>query len=782
MKRLVYALLLLVAPSLLGAPFTLTNTRYGEAPAMTATLATNGRDAFVLWKSRTTVNITRIVAGEFRAGRPVFPAFSAEPDIVWTGHSFLAVASSGGNIIGRVLDANGEPVGGVFTIAEGGHRPRLASNGTNALLVHARGASVLATLLTATGVPVNGGSIGLATHAYYDVASNGIGFAAITASPGEVRVTTIAPGGAAGAKATVSTFELQPQEERAVAIASDGSGYLAVWNTRSLFDAVPVNAGGTAGVPFNIGVFADGEAVGAAAVAWTGSEYATAFIGGPRGAERLFVARTSTHSLRSVSEGRPASRGAAVSLLQAGGRTLMTWQNAPDEPLLIADPSDPDAVPVTFAAAHQELGAAVSSRTATLVAWTEVIGNTRSLRAGVRGADGSWVERRIGGDEQAIRASADDTNFLLITRTAEGWSALRLDAQANVLSRTPRLPLLGELPDVTVAWNGLDYAVAYVDGQGQPAVVRVSRNGVVSPPRTFPVHDYAARASVTTNGTNFLFTWNDIESTFCFPVCDFERDRVLAVRVRPDFTVVDPEPLVLAENDARLIGSGVRDGAYEVFWTTPEGLTVHRVPASGALDPERKIDLPETRDLVWRWHDLQVVSHGEEWRAVWPRQGGSEPTRYFDWRTFPAIIPTPFHERDLIAMPDGRYGWVGVDVQEAAPHHGAQRVTIDIPSSETAVPDAPLATVSYDGREMTIEWTAPAQPVDGYRVEYRIGNGSWNEFPRQYGAHERTATWTSIVRGKSYAFRVRAFAGNGPGAYSEPVAVGTAGKKRRAVR
>src|SRR5687768_14983628 len=151
MKRLLFVLVLLMSAAAFAAPFPLTNTRYGEAPASSAVLTTNGRDAFVLWMSRTTINMTRIVAGEYRVGRPVFSSGSWT-DIVWTGQYFLAVAASGPNIVGRVLDATGEPVGGVFTIAENGSRPHIAWNGKNALLVYRSDSnSVMAMLLTGTG-------------------------------------------------------------------------------------------------------------------------------------------------------------------------------------------------------------------------------------------------------------------------------------------------------------------------------------------------------------------------------------------------------------------------------------------------------------------------------------------------------------------------------------------------------------------------------------------------------------------------------------------------------
>lgn len=771
MKRLLLALFLLSAPAILGAPHALTNTRYGEVPG-SGILTTNGRDAFVLWGTR----LTRVVEGEYRVGRPVFSE-GTDSNIVWTGTHFLAVIQTGSDIVGRMIDGEGEPVGGEFTIIQNGVSPRMASNGRNVLLVYQRGSSVLATLLTAAGAPVNGGSVTLATNASYDVASNGSGFAAITASQSLVRVTTITARGTIATEATVSSFDLGEAVERPVAIASDGAGYLGVWSTRALFDAIPVAADGTLGRAFQLGRLQEGEFVRRASVAWTGSGYAAAFVGGPHQQNRLYAVRATAHAVQSVSEGLLASSSTPVSLVQAGGRTLMTWHDGAATSLLLGDLSDlDDSVPVTFAAAEQVLGAAVSSQTATLFAWTETIDGTSSLRMGVRGADGSWAERRIGtGGDLAYAAGTDGTEFLLITVDGVGWSAVRIDAQANVLSRSPRIPMDVSGGGFTVVSNGKGYAVSYINGDGRPALARVSRTGVVSPPQFFPFRDYAENAIVATDGNNFLYVWNDVEQCL-WPWC-VAQVRLVAVRLGPDFTPIDTH--VLEDRAGYVFASTWRNGKYEVYWATEKGIVIQYVPASGPVDLTRRSRIPETENLYQRWSRLHVT-HGSAWTAIW-NESGSEATRYFDfqWRA----IPTPFeHERSLLATPDGRLAWVTHQTQPAAPHHGALRLMLDVPDTPAAVPDAPHATLRNDGREITIEWTPPAQAVDGYRVEYRIGNGSWNEFPRQYGANERSVIWTSITRGKSYAFRVRAFTEAGPGEYSEPVRATAGTSRRRSVR
>lgn len=83
--------------------------------------------------------------------------------------------------------------------------------------------------------------------------------------------------------------------------------------------------------------------------------------------------------------------------------------------------------------------------------------------------------------------------------------------------------------------------------------------------------------------------------------------------------------------------------------------------------------------------------------------------------------------------------------------------------------------------QLRIEWTPPPQPVIGYRVEYRVSDGSWNELGQWFDAHETQAFWTAPLQpGVTYAFRVRAFSDNGTSAYSNAPVIFTA--KRRAVR
>lgn len=121
---------------------------------------------------------------------------------------------------------------------------------------------------------------------------------------------------------------------------------------------------------------------------------------------------------------------------------------------------------------------------------------------------------------------------------------------------------------------------------------------------------------------------------------------MLAVRLRPDFTPIDPQPLVLTENDTLLFGSAWRDGAYQLFYTSieygAEGVIVHTVPASGPASPNHRNLVPGTAELRYGWSDLQAISHNG-WLGIWrPGPLNSEATHYFPWGVHPRRSPRRF--------------------------------------------------------------------------------------------------------------------------------------------
>jgi hypothetical protein len=123
--------------------------------------------------------------------------------------------------------------------------------------------------------------------------------------------------------------------------------------------------------------------------------------------------------------------------------------------------------------------------------------------------------------------------------------------------------------------------------------------------------------------------------------------------------------------------------------------------------------------------------------------------------------------------------------RDEMPYHGASRLNVRIgdvvpPGPKPSAPQITRATHPAGGIAMIIEWSAPPEPVNGYRVEYRVDDGLWNELDFWFDARSRSLAirpWrTGQVR---YQFRVRAVNDAGFSPYSNPAMVRT--RKTRAV-
>ena len=135
--------------------------------------------------------------------------------------------------------------------------------------------------------------------------------------------------------------------------------------------------------------------------------------------------------------------------------------------------------------------------------------------------------------------------------------------------------------------------------------------------------------------------------------------------------------------------------------------------------------------------------------------------------------------RHLLApLPNGRVAAVGSIVQNGAPHHGASRIIMRVVdfASQPRRPSAPSVTVRPFNGQLRVAWTAVPDAA-GYRVEYRVGDGSWNELSRWFDAGDLVAPYPTVRTGVTYSFRVRAFNDGGASAYSEVASI-TPGRQR----
>jgi hypothetical protein len=96
-------------------------------------------------------------------------------------------------------------------------------------------------------------------------------------------------------------------------------------------------------------------------------------------------------------------------------------------------------------------------------------------------------------------------------------------------------------------------------------------------------------------------------------------------------------------------------------------------------------------------------------------------------------------------------------------------------------PDAPRLTGVVRNGRVELDWTAPPQEIAGFRLEYRIGDGAWNEFDRWFDEDDDdVAIGWQLRQGVPYQFRLRAISDAGASDYSAPVLLNVT--RRRAVR
>jgi hypothetical protein len=138
-------------------------------------------------------------------------------------------------------------------------------------------------------------------------------------------------------------------------------------------------------------------------------------------------------------------------------------------------------------------------------------------------------------------------------------------------------------------------------------------------------------------------------------------------------------------------------------------------------------------------------------------------------------------EKPRLERVPGGVAYIASSVQDSAPHDGTSRIVTAIAkASPVPPPDAPHVGVKVQNGNIVIDWTAPAGTVNGYRLEYRVDDDSWNEYEQWFGPGVQRKSIRKPSFGTQFTFRVRAFNDGGASAYSAPAV--TSPSRRRAVR
>jgi hypothetical protein len=753
-----------------GNPVPVTDTRYGSFAASTV-LTTNGVDFFAVWGARENVRFTRVADNERRVAKPVFEGRDVrELDLVWTGTYFIVMAESEKDIIGRILDAKGDAVSDVFTLRENAHTPRLAWDGQHVMVLFQVDTPIQyqihALRLRPAAVPVELNSTFLSFSpgpADLDIASNGTTFAAIATTSSETKITILNGAGA------IVRQVVGPGGGDA-SIASNGSDYLAVSAFQNFLETTVIRANGAVEPPVAYPV--SGGTTSAPSVAWNGNEYVVSYLA-KTGSDTVARVAHINPDLRSIDEDEdayPALEVSSTSIAAVRGQVLTTWQwnddfTASMRPVT-AGLDDPDAM--AYGAGEQTFGAATSSSTGMLVTWSELADGVVGFHTGVRKHDGRWTEQRASQITALPTLAASDGNeFIAIANDGSSFSIFNLDAEGRLEGSWIAPANAGRVHDAV--WAGDSYVIAYVTPTGIMTLGRVNRTGVLTQSVVIGGStDVIDAMSLASDGTNTLVVWQRSRAG---------QEWIEASRFNRDLQRIDATSVAIAGDDSYAPRAIVDGANHLVVWHTKTelvGATLSKT--SGVPSSVFTLGRPQVEDV----HTLRIARLAKGIAAYWQKH---DSEAFLVRGTQSTPFESPFDDRVLVTLPDNSGMFVGTRANLDAPHHGARRIFrrgIDVVPF-TGIPNPPPTVTirRFTNSQFRIEWTAPAQPVDGYRVEYKVGDGQWLELGRWFDPDERLATWPTVRAGESYQFRVRAFSEAGTSLYTT---AGIYTGKRRAVQ
>lgn len=747
---LAFASLLSAQPRFSGEPFPLTSTRY-RAAAGYPRLVSNGREVFLFWQTETHFRFTRPAWGSPAPSRVIMENTGGDTwDVVWTGTHFLFVAGQthftsqveDDDIVGQLIDTNGELAGEPFLLADGGQYPHIAFDGTSVLLLFYRGDSthgshvseIQALRLKPDGTRVSEKVTGV-RGVVQSLASNGRSFAAVVSDRFERKLVMFDGNGATTASTPLVTDFLGVGR-----IASNGDRYLLADAAANSLVAQLVDNDGSLGPPLVLDAL-NGWYAPATSIAWAGSNWTIAYSKPDNIPGSFTVVRLDANG-RTI-EQREESAGTGPSLATAGDQVSLAWMPVGVPGVIHIAPG----VVASYAAAEQNVRATASATHGTLVLWEE----GAALHGGLRALDGSWKECLVWPHPAfAAWAASDGHGFAVVVSSSEGVFLLRLDGDGKPLGEA----LLVRIYPQDLLWTGREYALIGFDGN-EAVAATLTAAGTLSAPKRIP------STRIATSGNGF-FAVSLIEPGFQTP--PLPPMGVEGIRLGPDFEPLDASPtrfVLETVYDCDVAWDGTQ---YVVAWSGDQGVMAAQVGSP--------LVRTVTEDRVGEMHLTEVAGGvAIDW--------DESQYRFLlaDGTMTPITTLRPGSNTQIASLPDGGAAIVQTAIENAVPVEGSARVTMSVIS---AVPlpqraQSPDAKAIAHGDTVELRWTAPSQPVNGYRVEYRIEDRPWVEIENAL-----TPDQTSVsiaTQGKKTALRVRAWNDAGLGEYSATVFV-NAGRRR----
>jgi hypothetical protein len=488
--------------------------------------------------------------------------------------------------------------------------------------------------------------------------------------------------------------------------------------------------------------------------------------------------------------------GSTNSFARLGGRTFLAFNR--DEHATLAElPLSQGSTAATFGAGSQRVLATASLPSSTLVVWSESLNGSVFTRIGLRDDEGNWSERLLL-TEGSVRAVAetDGTRFLVAVADANGSSIVyRVDADG---ASGGALPLPFEVTDA--AWNGKEFVLigeqrAENDWQSTIVATKMTTFGDPGPivtVRTVTTDVAPDEPSIASRGGDLLAVWRATDNPFC-PFPCIVGTGIEGARLDENLVRLDAMDLKIGARDSNItqpavVWNGVE---YLVVWDNYVAMWSASITAGGTVSSRvlesRNVHVHSPR-IVRMPNGLTAVAWADTGTGFFGTPSTAPRHRILLTRTDGTIADADWIDDgaspDFLLAPLGgdELGYLTSPVWLDAPHHGASRVTMRIArlgAPPSALPSPPDVRAKWVDGRARVEWTHD-EDVNGYRIEYRVTDGSWNEVQAWYGGEERSA---SLNMPEHTAFRMRAFSDagvSGPSAATPQIAAPT--PRRRAVR
>lgn len=526
-------------------------------------------------------------------GIPIVNGVLVNPQVVWTGESYLLVWGSYDDWTTSMLriGRDGHVIDGPRVLLEKVVPSSVATNGTHVVVAYQAAGSMRALFLDRAARPV--ADVRLAPG------DGERGLLHVTVSGGHFTATwlhILVPYVWNGARGLLEgiRFDLNGPIDAAPrtlidapyivdpVLASDGNGYVVVARDAS-------------NLLYSRAVSADLSTVSEATVLpepileylsllWTGNEYVLVGQGGTLRAQR--IDRQGRPAGESASFDDPVFTGSAwAPVVATNGRDLLVAWNGAD----------------TY-----NSGTALDVY-GTLVSASSLARRGRSLLS-------MSAPRQI-----RPLVAFGGTNLLAVWLEGPGLWAKRLNADGTALDAAPLFVAEAQVP-AEVIFNGTDYLLSWFDYVAREIVTRrIPRDGAlrVDGGSRVATPNGVDSFALASNGEVTMLAWN-------------EYDAVKAVRLRADGTLVDATPLAIV--DERLVGDiGIAANGNEFFvtWGTlvesahdfhvgplPESIQGARVTKDLQLLDANGIDIA-TSDAYEA--DPAVAWNGREWLVIWLR-------------------------------------------------------------------------------------------------------------------------------------------------------------------